>query len=155
MTPGSMSPTQVGAGNAANVKEASTEKKAAANLDSELELMKQFAANPSPTNDAAMLMHYIGATKPESMGKIRLNDRELKLFGGTRSSLGDLEALGSKITNGQSLTPQQRSDMVSTMSMIANAAKREGGTEPQRPANVPEGYIFKEDGPKGKGWYKP
>lgn len=26
--------------------------------------------------------------------------------------------------------------------------------EPQRPANVPEGYVFK-DGPKGKGWYKP
>jgi len=28
------------------------------------------------------------------------------------------------------------------------------GTEPQRPANVPEGYTFK-DGPKGKGWYAP
>jgi hypothetical protein len=26
---------------------------------------------------------------------------------------------------------------------------------PARPANVPEGYVFKENGPKGKGWYAP
>lgn len=32
------------------------------------------------------------------------------------------------------------------------------GTEsmaPQRPANVPEGYIHKDSGPHGAGWYKP
>lgn len=27
--------------------------------------------------------------------------------------------------------------------------------EPQRPANVPEGYKFNANGPKGAGWYKP
>jgi hypothetical protein len=124
ITPGSMSATQLGAQNAAGVKEQKAEQKQSENLDSELNLMKQFAASPSPTNDAAMLMHYIGATKPESMGKIRLNDRELKLFGGTRSSLGDVEALFTKVANGQSLTPQQRNDMVTTMTMIAGAAKR-------------------------------
>ncbi len=107
-------------------KEDRAEAKLSEQLDSELGLMKQFAAQPSPTNDAAMLMHYIGATKPESMGKIRLNDRELKLFGGTRSSLGDAEALLTKVVNGQSLTPKQRSDMVNTMTMISQAAKRGG-----------------------------
>lgn len=124
MAPGSMSATQVGSGNAAGAKETAKEQKATQALDSELGLMKEFAANPSPTNDAAMLMHYIGATKPESMGKIRLNDRELKLFGGTRSSLGDAEALLTKVANGQSLTPTQRQDMVNTMTMIDTASNR-------------------------------
>lgn len=27
--------------------------------------------------------------------------------------------------------------------------------EPQRPANVPQGYVFQENGPKGRGWYRP
>lgn len=27
--------------------------------------------------------------------------------------------------------------------------------EPPRPANVPSDYIYQENGPKGKGWYKP
>jgi hypothetical protein len=100
--------------------------KAMQDSDSELALMQQFAAQPSPTNDAAMLMHYIGATKPESMGKIRLNDRELKLFGETRSSIGDAEALLTKVANGQSLTPQQRQDMLNTMTTINQAAHRGG-----------------------------
>jgi hypothetical protein len=62
------------------------------------------------------------------MGKIRLNDKEIKLFGGTRSSLGDVEALLTKVSNGQSLTPQQRNDMISTMTMIDQAAKRGGSS---------------------------
>lgn len=27
--------------------------------------------------------------------------------------------------------------------------------EPARPANVPQGYVFQQNGPKGAGWYKP
>jgi hypothetical protein len=34
------------------------------------------------------------------------------------------------------------------------AALSKESNQPTRPANVPEGYIFK-DGPKGKGWYRP
>lgn len=122
VTPGGMSGENV----ASNKKDAAKVEQVKA-LDSELGLMKQFAAQPSPTNDAAMLMHYIGATKPESMGKIRLNDKEMKLFGGTRSSLGDAEALLTKVANGQMLTPQQRTDMINTMTAIAGAAHRDGG----------------------------
>jgi len=29
------------------------------------------------------------------------------------------------------------------------------GQEPPRPAHVPAGYVFKENGPKGRGWYRP
>lgn len=127
VAPGSMSASQFGAGNAADLKASKAQTTAANNMDNELDLMKQFAAAPSPTNDVAMLMHYIGATKPEAMGKIRLNENEIKLFGGTRSSLGDASALISKVANGQSLTPEQRTDMVNTMTMINQAARRGGG----------------------------
>jgi hypothetical protein len=30
-----------------------------------------------------------------------------------------------------------------------------GSAEPSRPANVPSGYTYKKNGPKGEGWYKP
>ena len=30
-----------------------------------------------------------------------------------------------------------------------------GGIEPPRPANVPANYVFQENGPKGRGWYRP
>jgi hypothetical protein len=30
-----------------------------------------------------------------------------------------------------------------------------GGQEPPRPANVPDGYQFNANGPKGAGWYAP
>lgn len=30
-----------------------------------------------------------------------------------------------------------------------------GGTTPVRPANVPADYVFQENGPQGRGWYKP
>jgi hypothetical protein len=154
---GSMSPTQLGGLNANSAKQDKAQQAATANLDNELNLMQQFAANPSPTNDAAMLMHYIGATKPESMGKIRLNDRELKLFGGTRSSLGDVEALYTKVANGQSLTPQQRTDMVNTMTMIDQAAKRPSGASNGGPqaGTVENGYRFKGgDASKQSNWEK-
>jgi hypothetical protein len=29
------------------------------------------------------------------------------------------------------------------------------GPQPQRPANVPVGYVYKKNGPKGSGWYRP
>lgn len=30
-----------------------------------------------------------------------------------------------------------------------------GGAGPQRPSNVPADFVFKANGPKGKGWYRP
>lgn len=34
-------------------------------------------------------------------------------------------------------------------------AQPAGGKEPERPGNVPANYVYKENGPKGEGWYKP
>lgn len=84
----------------------------------EIDEAKEFAASPSATNDYGLLMDFIGITKPESIGKMRLNAQELKLATGTRSSFGDLEALGQKIANGQMLTADQRKKMLDTMEVI-------------------------------------
>jgi hypothetical protein len=91
---------------------------------------REFARNPSPTNDFGLLMDFIGVTKPESVGKLRLNQNEIQLVLGTRSSMGDLEALGNKIANGQLLTPKQRNDMLNTIGIMENHAKNRLGGQP-------------------------
>lgn len=120
------------------------------NLD-EIAEAREFAASPSPTNDYGLLMDYIGLTKPESLGKLRLNSQELKLTLGTRSSLGDLEALGQKIANGQMLTPTQRHDMLKTLAIVekyekAAIQRAQGGKQQQAPATGGGGKVpsFKE-----------
>lgn len=85
---------------------------------------REFAASPSATNDYGLLMDFIGTTKPESLGKIRLNTQELKLAVGTRNSLGDLQALISKVENGQMLTSNQRKQMLGTMDIVEKAVQR-------------------------------
>lgn len=91
---------------------------------------QDFAKTPSPTNDYGLLMDFIGITKPESLGKIRLNAQELKLAVGTRSTLGDIDALEQKLANGEMLTPDQRKNMLSTMKIVADhAQKKLGSTE--------------------------
>lgn len=109
--------------NAGAVKTEAAAKKAKEDAQHEYVLAQALAANPSPTNDLALVMRYIGATKPDSLGKLRLNNNEVNLVYGTRSALGNLEALMSKLQNGQSLTPQQRTDMIKTMKLLS-----EGGS---------------------------
>jgi hypothetical protein len=55
--------------------------------------------------------------------------------------------------NQQTIKAQQANRRAQTAAIQANQAK--GENIPQRPANVPGNYIFKENGPKGRGWYKP
>jgi hypothetical protein len=103
---------------------------------------REFARNPSPTNDFGLLMDFIGVTKPESVGKLRLNQNEIKLVLGTRSSYGDLEALGERIANGQMLTPKQRTDMLNTIGIMEGHAKTRlsgqgSGTTTAPAANAP------------------
>jgi hypothetical protein len=45
--------------------------------------------------------------------------------------------------------------LTKTLGDIDTAKTGGGPTEPDRPANVPPNYVFKENGPKGRGWYKP
>lgn len=97
----------------------------------------EFAKTPSPTNDYALLMNFIGMSKPEQLGKLRLNTQELKLTEGTRSSLGDVEALAQKVANGEMLTPRQRQDMLNTMKIVSDHAAQnlKGGSANQGGGN--------------------
>jgi hypothetical protein len=45
-------------------------------------------------------------------------------------------------------------DKMARQKLAAIEKSGTAGQEPQRPANVPDGYVFK-DGPRGKGWYRP
>jgi hypothetical protein len=85
---------------------------------------REFAASPSATNDYGLLMNFIGVTKPESLAKLRLNQNEVSLAKGTRSALGDLEALGKKLENGETLTADQRASMLKTMDVVEKFTRR-------------------------------
>jgi hypothetical protein len=134
-------------------------KKARVDAQSEYQLVKNLAATPSPTNDLAIVMRYIGATKPDSLGKLRLNQNEIKLVYGTRSTFGDIEALLQKVQNGQSLTPKQRQEMLGTMKILAQGGAETtagGGTIPYsskgKTYNIPaaEEADFLKDHPEAK-----
>jgi hypothetical protein len=107
----------------AGQKQTAADAKTQADAKKDYQLMQTLANHPSPTNDLAMVMHYIGATKPDSLGKLRLNQNEIALVLGTRSSFGDLEAMAEKIRSGQKLTPQQRNDMLSTMRILSGSGE--------------------------------
>lgn len=77
---------------------------------------------------------------------------------------GDLIALADTIqkaaykkyqTNHQSLVKRYGLTDEEALPEPGGGQQGGGGGEPQRPANVPPGYIFQENGPKGRGWYKP
>lgn len=88
---------------------------------------REYAASPSATNDYGLLMNFIGVTKPESLAKLRLNQNEVKLAQGTRGLLGDLEATKQKLSNGETLTPDQRKSILDTMGIVEKYAHRRIG----------------------------
>jgi hypothetical protein len=135
VTPGGQSSESVGAD-----KEAKAQQKATADAARDYKLAQTLVSNPSPTNDLALVMQYVGSTKPESLGKLRLNNNEVNLVYGTRSSLGDLEALVSKVSTGQSLTPKQRQDMLSTMKILAESRGDLGGGAVPKPGEMFNGH---------------
>lgn len=121
-------------------KQEATAKKAREDAQKEYKLAQSLASNPSPTNDVALVMRYIGATKPDSIGKLRLNQNEINLVYGTRSTLGDLEALAQKVSSGQSLTPQQRKDMLATMRILAGDGPEETQSAVPKPGETFNGH---------------
>ena len=85
---------------------------------------REFAQSPSATNDYGLLMNFIGVTKPASLAKLRLNQNEVALAKGTRSTLGDVTALAQKVENGQMLTADQRAEMLKTMDTVEKFTRR-------------------------------
>jgi hypothetical protein len=82
----------------------------------------QYAAQNTAPGDAALLLKYVDAVKPAK--GFRLTNTELNLFAHTRGALGDIQALGQRLNNGQMLTPDQKNNMLAVIDMSANHAKQ-------------------------------
>ena len=76
---------------------------------------------------------------------------------GLKEYLPDMQAPEGAVTDtmkpGQSL-PQGKAKAPSTPE-ASRAAGKGASAAPARPANVPPNYIYKKNGPKGEGWYRP
>lgn len=103
--------------------------KALRDLAGTVQTMRQYAATPSPANDFGIVMSFAGAVKPEAVGKLRWQKGEQDFILGLRNSMGDLQALGQRIQNGQPLTPPQRQDMIHAVEIVTQAKAREAGKQ--------------------------
>lgn len=55
----------------------------------------------------------------------------------------------------QGIKAQQQFRRTQNANVQATFNKGAAAQEPQRPANVPQNYVYKVNGPKGTGWYRP
>ncbi len=108
-------------------KQVVDEQRAIADNQKAYQMAQRFAADQTGSSDVGLVMQFIGAVKPESMGKIRFTPQEQNFVISTRSSLGDLDALLNKVSNGQKLIPQQRQEMLRTMKIVAFPGGDGGG----------------------------
>jgi hypothetical protein len=82
----------------------------------------QYAVQNTAPGDAALLLKYVDAVKPTK--GFRLTNTELNMFSHTRGMLGDVQALGQKLDNGQMLTPDQKRNMLAIVDLSAAHAKQ-------------------------------
>ncbi len=112
----------------ADEKESKAEAKELNGLDSALGLMKSAAAKPSGPNDFAIIMSFVGAVKPENVGKIRWQKAEQDYVEGLRNSFGDVEAWRNRIATGERLTADERNDMIKAVQIVRDSkAKTQNG----------------------------
>lgn len=111
------------------------------------ELKSKFGSDDPDIAALSVLEHQIG------MAQISAH--------GMRSAHG-IEGAAQSIINGLHSGPTALKGAIATVRKsvgtfqqdVANA-KGQGESQPERPANVPEGYVHKPNGPRGSGWYKP
>jgi hypothetical protein len=108
-------------------KQVVDEQKAIADNQKAYQLAQRFAADNTGSSDVGLVMQFIGAVKPEAMGKIRFTPQEQNFIMGTRSSLGDLDALLSRVSTGTYLNTKQRQEMLRTMKIVAFPGGEGGG----------------------------
>jgi hypothetical protein len=71
-----------------------------------------------------------------------------------RSKVGSLENQ-YKNTVGRNDFAQRFITPEAQASFQKMSAGQAGGQEPPRPSNVPANFVYRENGPKGTGWYRP
>ena len=148
--PGTVTPAGMTQEAEAQAKEERTYQDAQANTLNEYRTAKLLAAQPSPANDRILLMHFIGATKPDDIQKLRLNNNELALAKGARSKYGDLESIAQHWTSGQLLPADQKADFVHAMGMMALPRPKQSGTPMTKEAADVYKEVYTTRGKDGK-----
>lgn len=131
VVPGSHSVSGVNQESAAADKKTQAKQETASQAQDAYETAQELAKDQTGTSDVGLIMQFIGAVKPESMGKIRFTPQEQNFVMGTRSAFGDLDAFANKVASGQKLIPEQRQNMLKTMKIFADASKRNAGSTGQ------------------------
>lgn len=115
-----------------------------------------------------------------AQGVHRINRTEVDQYAGAGSLYDRIAGELGKVSSGQPIPPNIRSDIrkltdiqekgaYQTYKGAYDSATRRyglkdeqalpepkgGASQPQRPAHVPEGYTYNQNGPKGAGWYAP
>ncbi len=90
-------------------------------LDKEAEA-KDFAAEKTGPGDIGLILAMVEATRPKA--GFRMTQTEWNMIQHSRSSLGDVQALVSKVETGQMLTPDQRQQMLDTIHVAARFAQK-------------------------------
>ena len=122
---GAITPQQAGGEAVAANKTEQAGKDARASAGRAYQLAQKLAADNTGSSDAALLMQFIGATKPEGMARIRFNKSEQDFIQGSRSLIDKAEStLTGIVDKGQRLTPADRQRYLHTMAIIAG---QEGG----------------------------
>jgi hypothetical protein len=130
-------------------------------------------------DDEALMERFFDVVKPSS--GFRMSQPQIDMLTGARSWMESAEGRALHAKTGTWFAPDQRAQIVGTINSVADAklAAAGGGrrlptggqsqtltnkvhasggagqTAPPRPANVPAGYQYNANGPKGAGWYRP
>lgn len=125
----------------------------------EAEISRIVGGRSAWENLKASAQHW--STNPESANSITTDQRQQihKL----------VDVVGQKLTQKQAIIDKAEDELLNAddpkehRRIIAETHKAlsaidsgdSAQAEPQRPANVPAGFVFNANGPKGAGWYKP
>ena len=106
-------------------------------------------------SDEALQDQFFQMAKPST--GFRMNQAQIDQLHNMTSWMNSVRGRLYHATNGVWFAPEQRTQIVKTMNDLGKSKGINPGSaqEPQRPANVPAGYTFNANGPKGAGWYAP
>jgi hypothetical protein len=150
---GAITPQQAGGEAVAANKTEQAGKDARASAGRAYQLAQKLAADNTGSSDAALLMQFIGATKPEGMARIRFNKSEQDFIQGSRSLIDKAEStLTGIVDKGQRLTPADRQRYLHTMAIIAGQEGGGGGGYKAGDTRVVNGTTYQRD---DKGQWHP
>lgn len=130
-------------------------------MKSALEYASDYGSRATHTGsgDEALMEKFFELAKPST--GFRMSQPQIDMLKNAQSWMGSLEAHLRHATTGTWFSDDQRNQIVGTMHDLAKSNGLEGEkntstpvTSPQRPAGVPENYVWNQQGNGGKGSWK-